>query len=68
MGVFGKNPNSSKPEVHQEEAVAETPSTSSATDNHSMSNNSGTNQETSNASTELSSISDIKEILVLLDN
>lgn len=60
MGVLGKNPNSSNPEVHQVEAVAETSSTSSATDNHSMPNNSGTNQETSNSSTELSPISDIK--------
>lgn len=60
MGVLGKNPNSSNPEVHQVEAVAETPSTSSATDNHSVPNNSGTNQGTSNASTELSSISDIQ--------
>lgn len=40
MGVLGKNPNSSNPEVHQVEAVAETSSTSSATDNHSMPNNS----------------------------
>lgn len=60
IGVVGKNPNSSKPEVHQEEAVAEAPLTSSATDNHSMPNNSGTNQERSNSSTELSSISDIQ--------
>lgn len=60
MGVLGKNPYSSNPEVHQEEAVAETPSTFSATVNHSMPNNSGTNQETSNTSTELSSISDIQ--------
>lgn len=60
MGVLGKNPNSSNHEVHQEEAVSETPSTSSATDNHSMPNNLGTNQETPNASTELSSIYDIQ--------
>lgn len=60
IGVLRKNPNSSNPEVHIEEAVAETPSTSSATDNHLMPNNSDTNQETSNASTELSSISDIQ--------
>lgn len=52
MGVLGKN--LSNPEVHQEEVVAETPSTLSVTDIHSMQNNSGTHQETSNASTELS--------------
>lgn len=56
MGVLGENPNSSNPEVHQEESVA----ASSATDNYLMPNNSGTNQETSNASTELSSISEIQ--------
>lgn len=56
MGVLGENPNSSNPEVHQEESVA----ASSATDNNLMPNNSGTNQETSNASKELSSISEIQ--------
>lgn len=45
MGVLGENHNSFNPEVHQEEAVADVPSTSSATDNHSMPNNSSTNQE-----------------------
>lgn len=56
MGVLGKNPNSSNPEVYQEEAVV----ASSAADNDLMPNNSGTNQETSNASKELSSISEIQ--------
>lgn len=39
IGVLGKN--LSNPEVHQEEVVAETPSTLSVTDIHSMQNNSG---------------------------
>lgn len=56
MWVLGKNPNSSNPEVYQEEAVV----ASSAADNDLMPNNSGTNQETSNASKELSSISEIQ--------
>lgn len=60
MWVLGKNPNSSNPEVYQEEAVV----ASSAADNDLMPNNSGTNQETSNASKELSSISEIQNPII----